>query len=222
MLDFSVNVDPVYVSALDSALKNYAAALGKDASTAPRRGAILLCQSLRAGTRVAKKNRPFSAALGNQHPKYVTAKDGRKLRRWTVHLKDRGTRFDRFVYAEGKNDGRKQLKEQVGTNYYPLTMQGKSPAKRGGTRGLARQSWGWVMHNIYCGAAPDAPWHRRKHDRRSPKDAAKESVSRPFYALISNRLDYALDALKIPLETAMDKAASRMVHLATAKTPKEL
>lgn len=212
MVTMTASISAGDVARFNSALREYADVLGKDMSTAPRRAAIQICKSLRAGTRTAPKyarGTEWSAAKSEADPKHkwITAKDGRKLRRWNLKRPPRGIDYD--VYAVDKKDIRKNRLKLV-------------------RRGLAKQSWGWVMHNIFKGAAPDAPWERRRNDRRNPKDATRESTSSSQitptitsgFARISNRLDYIADALKISVDEAIGKATNWIVHQVERRRPK--
>lgn len=228
MVSLTASIDGAASAAFGEALKMLGDSLGDASAKAPRMAAIQLCKNFRAGTRQAKKNRAMDAAPSEQSPKWITYRDGKKLdkplRRWRVGLTDRNKVFDRYVYAvPGRSGMKKQLREQVGTNYFAEGYG--SPSRRGGTRGLAKRSWGWAMHNIFNGAAPDTPWQRRKNDRRNPKDATSESTSREQrgsiisggYARICNRLDYIRDALKISEAEATRKAASALVRVLAYK-----
>ena len=203
MVSMTATIDGAASAAFNEALKVYAESLGKSISTAPRRAAIQMCKSFRAGTRLAPKfarSSEYTATESDADPKHkwITAKDGRKLRRFNLKRPPRGTDYD--VYAESKSDLRKSRLKLV-------------------RRGLARQSWGWVMHNIFNGAAPDAPWQRRKRDKRDPKDATRESMSRVSngvtinggMARICNRIDYVQDALKISVTEAISKTTNWML-----------
>lgn len=203
MVSMTATIDGAASKAFQEALKVYADSLGSAISTAPRRAAIQMCKSFRAGTRLAPKfarSSEYTATKSNADPKHkwLTLKDGRKLRRFNLKRPPRGTDYD--VYAESKSDLRKNRLKLV-------------------RRGLARQSWGWVMHNIFGGAAPDAPWQRRKNDRRNPKDATRESMSRVDngvtlsggMARICNRIDYVQDALKISVTEAISKTTNWML-----------
>lgn len=203
MVSMTATMDGAASAAFNAALKVYAESLGSAISTAPRRAAIQMCKSFRAGTRLAPKfarSSEYTATKSNADPKHkwLTLKDGRKLRRFDLKRPPRGTDYD--VYAESKSDLRKSRLKLV-------------------RRGLARQSWGWVMHNIFNGAAPDVPWQRRKNDRRNPKDATRESMSRVDngvtlsggMARICNRIDYVQDALKISVTEAISKTTNWML-----------
>lgn len=203
MVSMTATMDGAASAAFNAALKIYAESLGIAISTAPRRAAIQMCKSFRAGTRLAPKfarSSEYTATKSDADPKHkwLTTKDGRKLRRFNLKRPPRGTDYD--VYAESKSDLRKSRLKLV-------------------RRGLARQSWGWVMHNIFSGAAPDAPWQRRKNDRRNPKDATRESMSRTDngvtlsggMARICNRIDYVQDALKISVADAIGKTTNWML-----------
>ena len=203
MVSMTATIDGAASKAFQEALKVYADSLGSAISTAPRRAAIQMCKSFRAGTRLAPKfarSSEYTATKSDADPKHkwLTLNDGRKLRRWKLTRPPRGKEYD--VYAESKSDLRKNRLKLV-------------------RRGLARQSWGWVMHNIFNGAAPDAPWKRRKNDRRNPKDATRESTSRAQagavlssgYARICNRIDYVKDALKISVDDAINKTTNWMI-----------
>ena len=203
MVSMTATIDGAASKAFQEALKVYADSLGSAISTAPRRAAIQMCKSFRAGTRLAPKfarSSEYTATKSNADPKHkwLTLKDGRKLRRFNLKRPPRGTDYD--VYAESKSDLRKSRLKLV-------------------RRGLARQSWGWVMHNVFSGSAPDAPWQRRKNDRRNPKDATRESMSRVDngvtlsggMARICNRIDYVQDALKISVTEAISKTTNWML-----------
>lgn len=203
MVSMTATIDGAASKAFQEALKVYADSLGSAISTAPRRAAIQMCKSFRAGTRLAPKfarTSEYTAVKSDADPKHkwLTLKDGRKLRRFNLKRPPRGTDYD--VYAESKSDLRKNRLKLV-------------------RRGLARQSWGWVMHNIFNGSAPDAPWERRKNDRRNPKEATRESMSRADngvtlsggMARICNRIDYVKDALKISVTEAISKTTNWML-----------
>lgn len=209
MISMTATMDGAASAAFNEALRRLGDSLGSAASQAPRRAAIQMCKNFRAGTRVAPKYArasEYTATKSDKDPKHkwLTLKDGRKLRRWTLARPPRGKVYD--VYAESKSDIRK--------NHLLLAR-----------RGLAKQSWGWVMHNIFNGAAPDAPWQRRKNDRRNPKDATRESTSTEQrgttissgFARICNRLDYVRDALKISENEVIRKAASAIIRVLTKK-----
>lgn len=203
MISMTAAMDGAASAAFNEALKVYAESLGSAISTAPRRAAIQMCKSFRAGTRLAPKfarSSEYTATKSDADPKHkwLTLKDGRKIRRFNLKRPPRGTDYD--VYAESKSDLRKSRLKLV-------------------RRGLARQSWGWVMHSIFNGAAPDAPWQRRKNDRRNPRDATRESMSRADngvtlsggMARICNRIDYVQDALKISVAEAISKTTNWML-----------
>lgn len=203
MVSMIATIDGAASEAFNAALKVYAESLGSAILTAPRRAAIQMCKSFRAGTRLAPRfarSSEYTATKSEAAPKHkwLTLKDGRKLRRFNLKRPPRGTDYD--VYAESKSDLRKSHLKLV-------------------RRGLARQSWGWVMHNIFSGSAPDAPWQRRKNDRRNPKDATRESMSRTDngvtlkcgIARICNRIDYVQDALNISVNEAINKTTNWML-----------
>lgn len=221
MISMSASIDAGDVARFENALKDYAEALGSNASTVPRRAAIQLCKSLRAASATRKAPKYARSSEYNITPcKWsgqfrVIVKNGRKyripwpppqvkadsnvvLKRYTVDRPIRGVKFD--VYAEKKSDIRKK--------HLLLARSG-----------LARQSWGWVMNNIFNGSSPDTPWRRRKNDKRDPRDATRESSSSTFKsstaqggsARICNRLDYIADALKISVDVAVEKAANWMM-----------
>jgi len=204
MVDMTATIDGAASAAFNTAFKEFAASLGGGIASAPRRAAISVCKAFRAATRQAPqyaRGSEYIATKSDADPKhkYLTLKDGRVLRRWNLKRPPRGTDYD--VYAESKSDLRKNSLKLV-------------------RRGLARQSWGWVMHNIFNGAAPDTPWQRRKRDRRDPKYTARESYSTeqrsaisPYgVARISNRLDYISDALKISVDDVLMKAANKLIR----------
>lgn len=123
---------------------------------------------------------------------------------------DRGKHVIRYADT---SKAKQQLRKQVGTNYKPTE-------KRGGVRGLAKMSWGWVMHNLFS-ANPDLPFHRRRKDNRNPKDATKESTSYSHksatsvssFARISNKLEYIVEALKgYTPQQAIDSALKWMTY----------
>jgi len=212
MVSITASINAGDVARFNSALKEYADVLGRDMATAPRRAAIQICKSLRAGTRTSPKyarGTEWSATKSDadQKHKWITAKDGRKLRRFNLKRPPRGKDYD--VYAMNKSDLRKNRLKLI-------------------RRGLAKQSWGWVMHNIFNGAAPDTPWQRRKRDRRNPKDATSASTSSSQsgalmssgFARISNRIDYIADALKISVDDAIGKATNWILKQVERRRPK--
>ena len=202
MVTLEVKEDGTASKAFAAALQELAKSLGDACSEAPRRMAISMCKIFRANTRIAPKfarSSEYKIYKGYAEPKYIhSKKDGRKLRRFVIDRPPRGNTYQ--VFAEDKRDAR----------LHHLALH---------HRGLARQSWGWVMHNIFNGAAPDTAWKRRKNDRRNPKDATSESMSvvrkgvttSSGEARISNRLDYAAAALKISVDEVARRTANRMI-----------
>lgn len=184
---------------LQRRLSSYANALGRHSETASRRCAIMICKSFRKNTKPAKKAKKIHIEKDNSKPdkKYISYAHGKKMttpmRRYKVNIVARSKTVVRYA---DPTSYRKDIKESTGTNYYPKE-------RKGGMRGLAKTSWGWVMHRLFS-ASPDIPFDRRKRDTRSPKDAIRESTSSSTvsstvtssYARISNKLDYIIDALK--------------------------
>lgn len=202
MVLMDVSIDGAASAAFSEALKALGDSIGLLAGEAPRRMAIMICKGFRAKTRQAPPH-PRAAEMKfrklQDPPKHVT-KNGKDCRGWTV---------DRTAIGRG-----------TFTAYLPIDNPPKRTHWPIFHRGLAKQSWGWVMHNIYNGAAPDSNWRRRRNDRRNPKDATRDSCSSASngireasgYARIANRLDYIGETLRgVSVPEVLRNTAVRMI-----------
>lgn len=181
----------------------------------------------------ASRGESIVGANISQMPLWVTWEDGMPLnpgkRLYVINYRERNWAHTKYIYtAENKKHShgigmsRQVAREEQKRRSRLYTFKEKPT----GTRGLARRSWGWVMHNIYNGIRADAPWQRRKADKRSPQDATSDSTSREDkgvtissgYARICNRLDYIKNALTIDENTAVRKAASAIVRIVASKS----
>lgn len=199
MVDIDIKIDEKTLDDLNVKLNQYAEVLGKHSETASRRAAIMICKIFRKNTKPSKKYKSINITKDNSEPKkkYISYSHGQKLstplRRYKVDLVDRSKSVIRYV---DPNKFKQDIRRSTGTNYKP-------EEKKGGVRGLAKLSWGWVMHKLFA-SNPDLPFKRRSKDKRYPKDAVRESKSEFYkassksisYARISNKLDYIVDALK--------------------------
>ena len=222
MVDVTCEIDQVAVDRLDGILTRIQRETPGKLASQTRRAAIYICTSLRARTKKAPKRAPQREMLAIPSPyppRYVHSNSAghRLLRRWQLTRKvgtpDQYVK-QHFVYTKAHRgkDGR---------------MVGKSPAAErrelfrlhGGISraGLAKKSWGWVMKQIYNGAAAgDISWKRTKGERRDPRQYVKgifERAANGASALISNGLDYIADALPPgALAEAINAASKRMEH----------
>lgn len=222
MVDVTCEIDQAAVARLDGILTRIQRETPGRLAAQTRRAAIYICTSLRARTKKAPKRAPqreMIAIPSPVPPRYVHSHSAghHLLRRWQLTRKvgtpDQYTK-QHFVYTEarrGKNG----------------KMVGKSPAAErrelfrhhGGISraGLAKKSWGWVMKQIYNGAAAgDIAWKRTKGERRDPRQYVKGLFLRTASgagASIDNNLDYILDALPPgALAEALNAAVNRLDH----------
>ena len=222
MVDVSCEIDRAAVARLDGLLSRIERETPKRLATETRRAAIYICTSLRARTKKAPKRAPLREMRAEpswEPPRYIHSNSAghRLLRRWALWRK-LGTPAQyvnhHYVYTKAHRgrDGR---------------MVGKSPASErrelfrlhGGISraGLAKLSWGWLMKQIYGGAAAgDISWKRTKGERRDPRRYVTGLFLRAANgatAVIRNGLDYILDALPAgALPAAMDAASKRLEH----------
>lgn len=242
MVELTAQMDLFTSAAFNEALRRYAESLGEAAASVPRRAAIQLCKNFRAGTKMAKRTRPvdvhpasrsesIAGANISEMPLWITWEKGNVLnpakRLYVVKYPERNWAHTRYIATpEDKKklhrNSARIAKEEQKRRSRLYTFKEKPT----GTRGLAKRSWGWVMHNIYNGIRADAPWQRRKADKRSPQDATSDSTSREDkgltissgYARICNRLDYIKSAMTIDENTAVRKAASAIVRIVASKS----
>ena len=222
MVDVTCDIDQAAVARLDGILTRIQRETPGRLASQTRRAAIYVCQSLRALTKKAPKRAPqreMIAIPSPVPPRYVHSRSAghHLLRRWQLTRKvgtpDQYTK-QHFVYTEARRGKNGQ-------------MVGKSPAAErrelfrhhGGISraGLAKKSWGWVMKQIYNGAAAgDIAWKRTKGERRDPRQFVKGLFIRTATgagASIDNNLDYILDALPAgALAEALNAAVSRLDH----------
>lgn len=222
------------------ALDKISRLLDSAAATAPRMmakvvksTAIGICKSLKVETKVAPrrmKKREYIAAVATTPPKYLTYRNHKKLprplHRWsfTRHVGTPNIRTDLvYVYAQKHATKRGKIVTDKAAERRELLLG--TLQKRGKIiiseqrRGLARKSWGWVAKQISTSASVgDLSWHRRKGDKRDPREAVRGLFSASVAgatstatAEINNHLDYAGAALKPNgLESALSKAAKSL------------
>jgi hypothetical protein len=187
-----------------------------------RRAAIYICQSLRARTKKAPENirpREYKAERVRDKAPYITKPDGQVLRRWKfTHLPgtSNAKSWIKYPYTERRRgaNGRMFGGSKTAEIREMQTALGFRPIAR---RGLAKLSWGWVMKQIYGGAAAgDISWERTKGERRDPRRYVAglfERAANGATAVIRNGLDYILDTLPAgALAAAMDAASKRLEH----------
>lgn len=192
------------VDELNAMLASYAEKFPAKFPALLRRAGVYVCRSMKARTPKATKTVKGEAYVGksaNAAPwltydsRHVT-KDGpwktrapkfaRPLRRWYIHRRpgtEAQTKKDYYVY--GDQSPARQAAELI-------RLHGRIFHA-----GLAKQSWGWVAHEIYSGESADLTWKRRKRDVRNPKDDVKAhsrqfstGTDRGFEIAINNHLDY--------------------------------
>lgn len=222
MVSATAEVDRAALARLEGLLSSIAEKAPARLASETRRAAIYICQSLRKRTKSAPKRirpREYTAAISTVQPKYVHSNSAHKklLRRWTLvrkvgtpdaYAKHHFVYTDRHRVKGGKMAGgsksaerRELIQQHGGIQHY----------------GLAKKSWGWMMKQIYSGAAAgDLSWKRGKRDRRDPRQYVRgvfQKFSGGAFAEISNRLDYILDALPAGvLDEAITAAAKRLEH----------
>lgn len=221
MISMSVDVDSAAVAKLDGLLTRIEREMPKRLATETRRAAIYICESLRARTKVAPKrvrSSEWSAVPSPVPPRYVhsNSKGRALLRRWALTRKlgtpDAYTKHH-YVYtnAHRAKNGKMVGKSAAAERRELIKMHGGIPRA-----GLAKLSWGWVMKQIYNGAAADTFWKRTKGERRDPRQYVKGQFSKSStgaFALIRNALDYISDALRPgALDEAVNAAYKRMDH----------
>ena len=187
-----------------------------------RRAAIYICQSLRARTRKAPKRARPSEMLAVPSPippRYIHSNSAghHLLRRWQLTRKvgtpDQYTK-QHYVYT---NAHRAKNGKMVGKS--PGAERRELLRLHGGISrsGLAKKSWGWIMHQIHSGAdAGDMSYERTRGERRDPRQAVKGLFTRfktGASAQIRNALDYIAAAL-FPgaLPESIEAAAKRLEY----------
>ena len=161
MVEVSCKVDRAAVANLEGILRQAEKESPRKCAAETRRAAIYICQSLRANTKVAKKNirsypSEYAANLSTLWPPYIhsNSADHRLLRRWQLARK-LGTPAESvhhyYVYTDrhrvkGKMVGGSIAREKAEL----LRLHGKISRY-----GLAKKSWGWVMKGLYDGGAGD-------------------------------------------------------------------
>lgn len=222
MMSVSVDIDRASVDRLDSLMQRIAKETPGRVAKELQRAGVYICKAFKSRTKIAPKKIPpseYRAEPSTARPKYLTAKNGRLLRRWKL-TKKVGTpaqyTHSYFVYSNahiGKSG------HMVGANKSAekrelIRYHGQIPR-----RGLARKSWGWAAQRIYGGNAAgmgDLSWKRRRRDRRDPRFWVRGIFSRhgtDASVLIYNHLDYALDALPPgALNEGITAAVNRLEH----------
>ncbi len=222
MLDVSVEIDRAAVARLDGLLRKVAKECPHRLATETRRAALYICQSLKSRTKTAPKRirpREYAANVSAVPPKYIHSKSAhhKLLRRWTLARKI-GTpdayANHYYVYTDrhrGKN-GRMVGGDKAAEKRKLLRQHGGIPRA-----GLAKKSWGWIAQKIYSASGMgDLSWKRTRGERRDPRkyvNGVFSAIGGDATATISNRLDYALDALKPgALSGAITAATKRLAH----------
>ena len=224
MIDVSVDIDQAAVTRLNAYLVHLAQESPRKCASETRRAAIYICQSLRARTKVAKKNiraypSEYAANLSTLWPPYIRSNSAhhRLLRRWQLARK-LGTPAESvhhyYVYTDRHRVKGKMVGGSIAREKAELLRQ-HGNIKRSG---LAKLSWGWVMKQIYAAAAFDLAWKNAKGTRRDPRNFVKGLfiyvvATKNAVAEIHNHLDYILDALPPgALDEAINAAAKRLMH----------
>lgn len=222
MVAVTCEIDQAAVARLDGLLSTIQREAPRRLASETRRAAIYICQSLRARTKVAPKRVRTSECRAEPSPlppRYVhsNSKGRALLRRWALTRKvgtpDQYTKHH-FVYTNARRakNGKMVGKSAAAERRELLKMHGGIPRA-----GLAKKSWGWVMKQIYNGAAAvDTVWRRTRGERRDPRQYVKGMFSRMTggaFAEIRNHLDYIMDALRPgALAEAIDAASKRLEH----------
>lgn len=224
MIQTSIEIDRAAVLKLDGILRRAESESPRRLAAEVRRAAIYICQSLRAHTKVAKKNirsypSEYAANLSTLWPPYIhsNSADHRLLRRWQLARK-LGTPAESvhhyYIYTDrhrvkGKMVGGSIAREKAEL----LRLHGKISRY-----GLAKKSWGWVMKGLHDGGAGDLSWKKTRGEKRDPRkyveglfmQSMETNVSR---AEIHNKLDYILSALPPgKFEAAIGAAVRKLEH----------
>ena len=220
MVAVTCDIDTAAGAKLDELLRRIEREMPERLASETRRAAIYVCQSLRTRTKVAPKRvraSEYRAEPSNLPPRYIHSSNGRLLRRWALTRKvgtpDQYTKHH-FVYTNARRskNGKMVGKSAAAERRELLKLHGGIPRA-----GLAKKSWGWVMKQIYNGAATvDTIWQRTRGERRDPRQYVKGMFARVTggaFAEIKNHLDYIMDALKPgALAEAMDAASKQLEH----------
>ena len=219
MVSVTCDIDQAAVARLDGLLSRIRREMPRRLASETRRAAIYICQSLRSRTKVAPKRirKPeYEASISTVPPKYIHSSSAhrRLLRRWTLTRKlgtsDQNTHHY-YVYTDRhRGKGGHMVGGNRSAELRELIQQhGGIPRA-----GLAKQSWGWAMKQIYNGASADFTWKRRRGDRRDPRQYVEGRFAQSLtgaFALIRNALDYISDALRPgALAEAVNAAAKRL------------
>ena len=224
MVEVTATIDNAALSRLGNLLTEIQRQAPRRLATETRRAAIYICQSLRRNTKVAKKSiraypSEYAANVSTVPPKYVNSRSEhhRLLRRWTLarklgtpaaYAKHYYVYTDRHRVKGGKMQGGSLAEEKREL----LRLHGGIQ-----NHGLAKKSWGWTMHQISASAsAGDLSWKRNKGERRDPRQAVRgvfQQNATGAFALISNKLNYILDAVPPDaLNAALTAATKRLEH----------
>lgn len=224
MVEVTATIDEAALSNLEGLLNAIARQAPKRLATETRRAAIYICQSLRRNTKEAKKTiraypAEYAANISYLPPKYVHSNSAhhKLLRRWTLARKLGTTAaYAKHYYVYTDRHRVKGGKMQGGS----LAAERRELLRLHGgiqNHGLAKKSWGWTMHQISASAAAgDLSWKRKRGEVRDPREAVRgvfrQSTDGAF-ALISNKLDYILDAVPpAALNAAITAATKRLEH----------
>lgn len=221
MMSISVDIDTAAIGRINNMLDRVANESPGHLAAETRRGAIYICQSLRARTKKAPKRaraNEYRAVPSPNPPRYIHSNSAghRLLRRWSLTRKlgtpDQYT-YDHFVYTDARRGkgGRMVGKNAGAERRELLRLHGGIPRA-----GLAKISWGWIMKRISSGEAVDTAWNRTEGERRDPRRFVRgifQATAGGAFAEIDNSLDYILDALKPgALDEAITAAANRLEH----------
>lgn len=149
----TMSVNPESVRSFEAALSRYRTELGNSAEVAVRRGCVAFLKSMRARTRKAPQHlasRDITPSATS--PVYIHGDDGKLLRRWDFMRYSHGSLVyvSRFVPAHQTVARSKGGKWSVRCD---VSAQRREAMARANIRrwGLAKQSWGWLMHALFGG-----------------------------------------------------------------------
>ena len=225
MIETSVELDRAAVLKLDGILRRAESESPRRLAAEVRRAAIYICQSLRAHTKVAKKNirsypSEYAANLSTLWPPYIhsNSADRRLLRRWQLarklgtpaaYVKHHYIYTARHRVKGGRMVGGSTAREKSEL----LKLHGKISRY-----GLAKKSWGWVMKGISQGGAGDLSWKKTRGEKRDPRKYVEGLFMQSMGAKVSraeihNKLDYILSALPAgTLGEAIGAAVRKLEH----------
>lgn len=189
---------------LERAIKSLQNDIGESSKIAMRHGTIHLLTSLRARTKLSPKGVKMRDVRVVRGPKGWTHNNRKALCRRVEILRDtdKGKVWKHYMIEVGT--------ESQGKNFSEIRRRARARYGMFRLRGLAKRSWGWMMHEAFGTSVGGNPNLRRPKGLISRMSVSSGDVKTVAYTGL-NSLNYSKESLKEGAEQAAVTAAAKRI-----------